>query len=142
MCTCMGMSAYRTGGVIIGTNCIWIVFLGAIASSSDTLMRLIYQKYKNTERGLADKGLLEIEGDGRNNYKKVESLKVRIEGELSVGGILPFLILLATIFRALDLMVMYCFAYYFLSFVLILFLYIHKAQKKARECESKTSVEK
>ena len=63
LCTSMGISVYFSGGAIVDKHCIWIVLLGALASTSDTLMRLIYQKYKSTERELADEGIIEIEND-------------------------------------------------------------------------------
>ena len=112
MCTCMGISVYFDGGLLCNANNVWIVLIGAIASSSDTLMRLVYQKYKNTERALADQGVLSVEEETRENHSQVSSLKVRIEMELGIGGILPVAILLGTIFKMLDIVVLYCFIIY------------------------------
>ena len=101
--------------------------IGALASSSDSLMRLIYQKYKYTEIDMADKGIVKIEKDVRTDHNQVGSLRVRIEAELGVGGILPLAILIATVFKALDIVVVYCFLYYGLSFVLATLIYVKKA---------------
>ena len=38
-----------------------IVILGILGSTSDTLMRLIYQKYKNSENELVEQGKLKKE---------------------------------------------------------------------------------
>ncbi len=136
MCTCMGISVYFNGGILIEPYNVWIVLIGAIASSSDSLMRLIYQKYKNTERNMADKGIVEIEDDVRKDNSKVGSFRVRVEMELGIGGFLPFVILIGAIFNILDIVVLYCFAYYLLSFIIALFVYVRKAIKKSKLTEN------
>lgn len=137
LCTSLGMAAYFNGGVLIEKECIWIVLLGALASSADTLMRLIYQKYKSSERELADKKVIKIEKDQRTDTSQSNSLLVRIEADFGVGGILPILTLLGVIFNAIDLVVIYCFVYYFFSGILMVLKYIIKAIKKTKEIESK-----
>lgn len=127
MCTAMSFSVYFDGGFFVPACWPWIILIGALASSSDSLMRLIYQKYKNTERDMADKGIVKIENDVRTDHNQVGSLRVRIEAELGIGGILPLAILIATIFKALDIVVVYCFLYYGLSFVLATLIYVKKA---------------
>ena len=42
---------------------------------------------------------------------------MRIEAELGVGGLLPVAIFIAAIFRALDIIIIYCFMYYGMSFL-------------------------
>lgn len=132
MCTMMGIAVYFEGGLFIPKGSPWIILIGALASSSDSLMRLIYQKYKNTERNLADKGVVEIENDVRTDHSQVGSFRVRIEAELGIGGLLPIAILLAAIFKALDIIVIYCFLYYGASCLLVSSIYINKAIKAAR----------
>lgn len=127
MCTTMSFSVYFDGGLFVPASWPWIILIGALASSSDSLMRLIYQKYKNTEIDMADKGIVKIEKDVRTDHNQVGSLRVRIEAELGVGGILPLAILIATVFKALDIVVVYCFLYYGLSFVLATLIYVKKA---------------
>lgn len=132
LCTSIGVSTYFNGGILIEKGCIWIVLLGALASSSDSLMRLIYQKYKNTERDMADKKIIEMENDKRTDHSQVRSLRVRIESELGIGGILPIAILIATIFNCLDIVTMYCFFYYGFSCIIVSLQYIRKAIKKSK----------
>lgn len=45
MFVCIGFNVYQTGGIIFYAESPWIILLGALAGSSDSLMRLIYQKY-------------------------------------------------------------------------------------------------
>lgn len=135
LCTSLGIAAYFNSGLLIQKNCVWMVVLGAIASSSDTLMRLIYQKYRSNERELADKKIIRIEDDKRTNKEQTTSLLVRFELEFGVGGILPLIILIGAILKAYDLVVMYCFMYYFFASIVMSLKYIRKAMKKAKEIE-------
>ena len=137
MCTSIGIAGYFSGGLFVEKNCIWLVLLGVFASSGDTLMRLIYQKYKVTEKELADAKQLKLEYDKRTDEDQTNSLLVRIESDFGISGILPILVLVGTIFNALDVVVFYCFLYYFLSFVAMTMKYIIKAIKKTKEIESK-----
>lgn len=127
MGTAMGITVYFEGGIIVGVNNPWIILVGALASSADTLMRLIYHKYKATERELAEIGVLEIEKDMRLDHNQVGNIRIRIESELGVGGMLPIAILVATICHALDIIVIYCFLYYGLSCLFSLVYFVRKA---------------
>lgn len=127
MCSMMGVAVYFEGGLIISAGNPWIILIGALASSSDSLMRLIYQKYKNTERDLADKGIIQVENDVRTDHSQVGSLRVRIEAELGIGGILPLAILIASVLGKLDIIVIYCFFYYGASCLLATLIYVKKA---------------
>jgi hypothetical protein len=95
-------------------------------------MRLIYQKYKNTERKLADMNVVDIGYDQRTDTSQVGSLRVRIENELGIGGILSFAVLICTIFHALDILLLYCVCYYGLSFLATVLIYSKKAITSAK----------
>lgn len=133
LCTMMGVYVFRQGGVFVHSGVFWIILIGALASSSDSLMRLIYQKYKNTERDMADKGIIEIENDDRTDHAKVNSLRVRIESDFGIGGYLPLLILLGVLFNALDIVVIYCFLYYGGSCLLASSSTIKKARRAEKD---------
>lgn len=137
MCTTMSVSVYQTGGAFVKHGCVWIVVMGAFASTMDTLMRLIYQKYKATAREMVDEKIMQPEEDKRINHDQVGCLHIRIEAELGIGGILPIAILLATIFDALDVVVFYCFLYYGFSCVFMSLIYIRKAIKHTNEYEKR-----
>ena len=114
-----------------------IILVGALGTTSDTMMRLIYQKYKSCERELQDKGILQVEYDQRIDENATTSLLVRLEEWLGIGGYLAIFILLAAIFNALDIIVFYCFCYYGGSFVVMTLKYCRKAIKLAKENEDK-----
>ena len=137
MCTCMGFAVYNDGGFFFSKNNVLIVLIGAIASTSDTLMRLIYQKYKSNERELADQGILTIQKDVRNDHSKVNSIRVRIESELGLGALCCLVLLIMTIIHALDIMVLFYFFYYGLSCVVSSLLLIRKAILAAQKYEIK-----
>lgn len=137
LCTALGINTYFNGGILIDKNCIWIVLIGSLASSGDTLMRLIYQKYKSTERDLVEDGMLELEYDKRTDETQTNSLIVRIESDFGISGIVPILVLISVILKAVDLAVIYCFLYYFLSAVAVIIKYIIKAIKKTKKIENK-----
>lgn len=130
MCSAMGVTVFLEGGLLVQPGHYLFIYIGALASSADTLMRLIYQKYKATERELADNGIIKIEKDIRTDHSQVGNLKVRIEAELGIAGLLPLFILLASIFQTLDLVVIYCFLYYVSSCVIASLIYIRKAISK------------
>lgn len=127
MCIMMGFSVFYTGGIIVPAGNPWIILMGALASSSDTMMRLIYQKYQSDRGKMVEKGIISAERDVRTDSNSVGSFRVRVEAELGIGGILPLAIFVATIFNALDLIVLYCFAYYGLSCIVSTLLFVRKA---------------
>lgn len=135
MCTMMAVAVYFEGGVFVSAGSPWIILIGAVASSSDSLMRLIYQKYKNTEREMADKGIVKIENDIRTDHSQVSSFRVRVEAELGIGGLLPLAILIASVCNVLDIIVIYCFLYYGASCILASLIYVRKAIKHTCEYE-------
>ena len=131
MGTTMGVAAYFRGGILIETGNPWIILIGALASSSDTMMRLVYQKYKNTERKLADQGIVKIEEDFRTEGNQPFNIKTVIDREFGLG-IIPELALLGSIFCFLDIVVIYCFCFYGSAFVANLFMYVRKAIKQSK----------
>ena len=136
MCTTMGFSVYQTGGVFLPKGCVWIVLIGALASSADTMMRLIYQKYKATAAEMVQKRLMRPEEDKRTDHAEVGSFRVRAEAELGIGGVLPLAILIASVFNALDVIVIYCFVYFGGACVVTSLMHVLKAMKHTREYET------
>lgn len=135
MGTCIGFAAYHQGGIFFEPGCEWLMLMGALGSNADSLMRLIYQKYKNVERKMADMGVLEVEHENRIDNAHVGSFKVRVENELGIGGFLPFASLVCAIYNALDIFVIYCFCYYGASFIVSTSILIRKAIKKSHQYE-------
>lgn len=129
MCITISFSVYFTGGILFDEKSPWIIFIGAVASISDTLMRLVYQKYTNVSLNLQSSGIIPIQHDKRIDNNCVGSFRVRIEAELGIGGVLPLAILFATIFNALDLIIIYCLLYYGLSCIISILTLINNAIK-------------
>lgn len=138
LCSSLGIAAYQNNGVLFSANStIIIIILGVLASTSDTLMRLIYQKYKSTEKELIDQGKMKAEVEKRTDEKQTKSLLVHLEADFGVGGILPILVLLAAIFKAYDIVVIYCFIYYIGAGILMSLKYVLKAIKNTKAIEEK-----
>lgn len=133
----ISVAVYFEGGLFVPPGVTWIILIGALGSSSDSIMRLIYQKYKNTERDMADRGIIKIESDVRTDHTQVGSMRVRVETELGIGGILPAAILIAAFSKALDIIVIYCFLYYGLSCLVAIGIYAGKAMKVTAAYEKK-----
>lgn len=127
MCSAVAVAVYYEGGVLVPPNSHWIIYCGAIASSSDTLMRLIYQKYKATERELISQGIVMTEEDDRTDHSKVSSWRVRIEMELGICFLAPASIF-CSVFRCFDLFVFYCLFYFGGSCIVTTCMQIKKAR--------------
>lgn len=126
---CLGVAVYNEGGIVLTAGVPWVLSAGALASMSDTLMRLVYQKYKATEEELAEEGIVESERDRRTDHQEVGSLRVKIEQDFGIGGILPVMVLLGAVFHALDLVLFYSLLYYGGSCLVVTISYIRKARK-------------
>lgn len=133
----MGFAVFFDGGVLFERGNPWIILIGAIGSVSDTMMRLMYQKYLANERAMVDKGIMPKENDVRTDHSQVSSLRVRLEMELGIAGFLPLSILLGAIYNFLDIVCLYTFFYYGCSFFAAYVLYVRKAIKKAKQYEHK-----
>jgi hypothetical protein len=136
MCSCIGINVFINGGLFTEKNNVLLLVIGILASESDTMMRLTHQKYLNTERELMDNGVIKEASkslDGGHHGNRLN----HIQEMLGVGGDLPLFILLATIFHALDLIVIYCGVFYIgMGFVAIL-IYVRKAIRSAGSSDCK-----
>jgi phosphatidylglycerophosphate synthase len=125
----LGINCFQNGGLLFTKGSVYIVLLGALASSSDTLMRLIYQKYKATSNDLQNRGIIPTERDVRTEHQSVSSLRVRLEMELGIAGVIPFLVILCTLTNSLDALIIYMVLYYGGSCIVLSTLYTIKALK-------------
>ncbi len=115
--TSIGYAAYCDGGIFITPGTGWIILIGALASGLNSLMRLNYQKYKNVEKDLIDNVTIAPKFDAwKDNEKKSSLIFRRLINELDISGFMPIAILLASIFHALDLIVIYSCLFYGISF--------------------------
>lgn len=112
----MGYASFYMGGFLIEMYVPEILLLGALASIFDPLMRLCYQKFKNSSQR---ETLNEMGYEGT-------TIKKKIEETLGMGGILPVIILICSILNILDIAVLYCFFMYGGIFILAIFGLIKK----------------
>lgn len=137
MCTAISIPVYFNGGIFIQAGNPFIIVLGALASTSDTLMRLIYQKYKMSEYELIEQGRLPPKPPKDNASPREKfSLVKRIEEELGVGGILPLILLVATLYNALDIVVLYCVCFYGAMCIVSTLIHIRKAIRTTKKYDS------
>lgn len=119
----------RGGGVFSLKGNAWIIFAGAIASSCDTLVRLIYQKYQNVSRELSDKNIIPPQRETRTENEYSGSLRVRLEMEPGIGGIIPTMVFAASVFNALDLVIFYMDLYYCSGALIFIVMYTVRAMR-------------
>lgn len=133
MCIGIGFYTYFNGGVVINSSWIWIILIGVIAGLSDTMMRLVYHKFKEVTLHMVERGVVEKLNDERNEHSKVNSIKVRIESDFGVGGILPLLTLFSVLFGFTDILLFYCLFYYGGAFIVTFGISTLKAMKHGKK---------
>ncbi len=133
MCTAFGYFVYVNGGVMVSVGQPICIVIGAIASTFDTLARLIYQKFRNTEMDLEKEKKIKSEMDLNKDHDSTGRLIVRAQEALGVGGWLPHFILFAVIFNFMDLILIYCFFFYGAFFVAGTILNLRKVLRYQKE---------
>ena len=137
MCVSIGYAAYHEGGFLIKQGTPWIILLGASASISDAMTRAVYHKYFLTYKELVSNGIVPDTGDKRKKNTQRVFLRSLFEDQFGLGGFLPLIILLATIFSYLDLIVCYLALYYGAEFIAVLVYNIKNAVVSAKKYEEK-----
>ena len=117
------------GGVLIHYGNAWLIFFGAIASSCDTLVRLIYQKYQNMAAELSAKNIIPPHREKRTENEYSGSLRVKLEQWPGMGGVLPAIILACSVLNALDLAIIYMMLYYCSGAIAFITFYTVKAMR-------------
>lgn len=121
----LGYRSYCFSGMIFQGKPI-IILLGGLASVFDNLMRLIYQRYVVSSDELGINERLEHDPD---KTSKLNRWRIRIDLNMSIGGFLPFIILIAMIFNFTDIVVVIWALYnFFFCFASSIYL-VHKATK-------------
>ena len=82
-----------------------------------------------------EQGKLKKEIEKRVDKNQTNSFIVRLESDFGIGGILPILVLIGTICHMQDLVVIYCFVYYFGSSLLMIAKYMRMAIRKTAQIE-------
>lgn len=137
MCSCIAFSVYFEGGCFFNAGNPWIILMGAFASSSDTMMRLMYHKYEQCHQALIKAGVMPEEIDEHRDINNVGNWKIRIEHELGLDGFIPLFVLICAIFRVLDIAVIYFLLYYGGAFICSYLTFVRKAMRNTNKYQEK-----
>lgn len=114
MFACIGFASYQQGGVIFDAGDPRIILIGALAGSSDSLMRLLYQKHLNSTIA---QGLDANRSEDPEEHQGINRIRMKVDEFISLGGILPLVVLLGACFGFLDVVCCIWCAYYVLTFI-------------------------
>ena len=137
MGVCIGFAAFNEGGLIIEAGNPWIILIGGLASSCDTMMRLMYHKYEEAHQDLIKLGIMPDEKNEHTDINNVGNWKIRIEHEFGIDGFIPILVLICAIFQILDIAVIFFICYYGSAFCVTYFTYVRKAMKNTNIYQNK-----
>lgn len=126
---CMGYSVFIHGGLLFEKGNGLIIVLGALGSSFDSLMRLIYQKYRNNENELISKGYIESMDKENGQGDRLSKIRIFVEEKLGISGVLLFVILICTILEVIDIIVIYLFVYFGMMFIASTILFSYRTIK-------------
>ena len=115
-----GMAAYHTTITGLFRDNALYIFVGAIASISDVLARLIHQKYVSTVK----------ENSTNENTKETTlgKLRKRISTELGIAGFVLFGSIVAQVFNLYDILILFYWIFNLLSLLAVFILYSKKAK--------------
>lgn len=130
----MGFAIYIDGGLLFESGNVLIILIGALASCTDVVARLIQQKFIVGKMELFINQKLSELGTG-STHKNPSGIDIIAEA-LGIGGYLPMLILLGTITYSLDIVLFYCFMMSFGLFVWSCYSNIKHAVRIASELDS------
>ena len=117
-----GIAAYHTARTeFIADKSIYI-FVGAMASISDLLARLIHQKYISTVENKENK-------EASAKQSSLGKLRKRVSTELGIAGFVLFGGIIAQIFSLYNYLVLFYGAFCFLTLLLTVVVYSRKAGK-------------
>lgn len=125
----IGLNVYEFGGILISSESIFALVIGAISCICDLLMRLTYQKYKNTYIELQKLSNTINENKPNQSSKDIFDLKRCLKMELGIGGIVTPAILFCVCTGCLDLVLIYMFLYDAIGCFAIICIYIRKVMK-------------
>lgn len=114
MFVCMGYCAYQLGGLLFEAGDPRVILIGALSGSSDSLMRLLFQKHLNSSFA---QGLAVNRSEDPEKQRGINRIRMKVDAYVSLGGFLPLVVLLGSCFGFLDIVCCLWFAYYGLTFI-------------------------
>lgn len=119
----IGYSVYGGGGLLFSPGRPEIILIGALTGSSDSLMRLVHQKFQNSQYR---QGLPVGESDDPAKASPMRAMAMQIDAYMSIGGFLPIVVLICALLGALDAVVLIWCLYYGAMFVAYTILLVRK----------------
>lgn len=133
----LGYRAYQSSSLFFSGK-IFIVLLGALTASFDSITRLVYQRYLVSSYNL---GINEKVESDITKVSTLQKIRLIIDLNIGIGGFFPLILLLSIFFSFLDIVVIGYFLYYgFFAMVSISFL-TFKALKKGNKLSQELNVD-
>lgn len=114
---------HQTGS--LGSNSLWIIICGAIASISDVLARLIYTNYCSVirpDQSVSEKNMVE-------DKKSINYLRKRISKEFGISGLFMPLTIIGYIFNCYSLVVLFYLGFNGFALLSTAAIYAYKAEE-------------
>ena len=121
----LGIAAFNIENNFLGLDSSWFLIFGGIASVSNLLARIIYQKYAN---GVLIYNLKNNIINENHPPKKMSLLQNQIAVNLAPVGLPMFALFLSPILNLYNILVIYYCAYYFSSLLFFTIVYLRKCK--------------
>jgi hypothetical protein len=138
MFMCMGYAAYQQGGVLFNAGDPRIILIGAFAGSSDSLMRLLFQKHLNSSLA---QGLNVNRSEDPEKQHGINRIRMKVDAYVSLGGFLPLAVLMGSCFGFLDCICCLWCAYYGLTFIASALYLVVKTFESNCDIDSEDGIE-
>ena len=125
----LGIAAYRSNGLLLLSGEWFILALGIFGGGSDSLARLLYQKFENTRIKNSNESI-SVNSD-KNEQGKLVKIHDRIDKEIGLNGLFLPALLVCSIFWWFDIFVAFYSMYFIASLLATIFILVHKARKVA-----------
>lgn len=122
----LGMAAFYTSPFLIQFNKPLFILVGAIASISDLLARLIHQKYLSSVQKSSETGNV-------NSQSVFQRLRKRVSTEIGIAGFVIVGTILAQVLCAFDILVCFYGVFNLMMLIVTLTIYSKKARGKLRD---------
>ncbi len=121
----LGVTVYQIGGIFADEKNILFIIIGAIASISDILARLIYRNFMSVPNEVTKK----TKDEKKENKKSFAYIRKRIGKELGISGLFMLATILSVIFNSFDIVVIFYFLFNLMALLSTIIVYAYKAEK-------------
>lgn len=121
----LGIAAYKNQGFIFDAGNWVMLILGGFTGASDSLTRLLYQKFENTRLREASGNYESVHDGGKNKLVVVHD---RIDKEVGLNGVFLPVLMLCSVMRWFDIFVIFYFLFFAATLFATMALLIHKSR--------------